>query len=379
MGTPYYMSPEQCRGSGRVDHRSDIYALGCVLYQLVTGRPPFVLEGSGEVLAAHIHVPPLPPRSIEPTVPMGVEKIIMRLLEKDPDKRFQTMDEVIGVLNGVSLSRTGVSTDSEPSLAASTTKIPTSSSMPELMLESATTTLGSSASESRSQLGIGPSRRNWIVPLVVVGGLAGLVVAAIIGLSSGDEQPTPAAPPTDVVASETKPEPPSGPTVTPMPPSAAAVPNVGDPSVTLVIESKPDGATVYRESDGVRLGKTPLRYKVTKVAGDAVFILKKRGFRDRTLTMRADRDDEFLVEMEKRDRKGDRSARKAARGGSPEPDGRKASAKGGQAVVEKKPEGAGDVEPPGLPGGTKPPASKSKPPPDKDGAIDPFNLVPKKK
>src|SRR5438477_6511 len=84
MGTPLYMSPEQCRGAGKVDMRSDVYSLGCVLFALVVGRPPFVAEGAGELIAKHmIEVAPRA-AAVATDIPPAVDELIARCLEKDP-------------------------------------------------------------------------------------------------------------------------------------------------------------------------------------------------------------------------------------------------------------------------------------------------------
>jgi serine/threonine-protein kinase len=101
LGTPYYMSPEQCRGAGEVDHRSDIYALGCVLFEMACGRVPFPGEGLGEILGAHQHVPPPALRAINPAAPPSLEALILRLLAKRADDRLQTMREVAGELERI--------------------------------------------------------------------------------------------------------------------------------------------------------------------------------------------------------------------------------------------------------------------------------------
>jgi len=87
MGTPLYMSPEQCRGAGQVDHRADIYSLGCIMYEMAIGRPPFVGEGVGEIIAAQIYEQPRPLRSFDPSLPPALEATVMRALQKQPEAR----------------------------------------------------------------------------------------------------------------------------------------------------------------------------------------------------------------------------------------------------------------------------------------------------
>jgi serine/threonine protein kinase len=91
MGTPTYMSPEQCRGTGDVDARADLYSIGCIFYELVTGKPPFTNLGAGELIGAHLYVEPEPPAgNLNP----DTVKLIMALLRKRPAERPQTAKEL---------------------------------------------------------------------------------------------------------------------------------------------------------------------------------------------------------------------------------------------------------------------------------------------
>jgi serine/threonine-protein kinase len=91
LGTPVYMSPEQCRGAGRVDHRSDIYALGCVLFHMLVGHPPFQAEGAGELIVAHLQQEPTLPSSFVPALSAPLDALVVRCLQKDAGDRFQSM------------------------------------------------------------------------------------------------------------------------------------------------------------------------------------------------------------------------------------------------------------------------------------------------
>jgi serine/threonine protein kinase len=95
MGTPRYMSPEQITaGRTPLDHRTDIYSLGATLYELLTLRPPFLGERRDQVLAQILHKEPRAPRGINKKVPVDLETICLKALEKDPDQRYQTAGQM---------------------------------------------------------------------------------------------------------------------------------------------------------------------------------------------------------------------------------------------------------------------------------------------
>lgn len=80
------MSPEQCRGEEKIDIRSDIYAFGCVLYEMLTGQPPFKCDSPESYRAHHLKVKPRPPRELKPDIPEELNALVMRCLEKEPKK-----------------------------------------------------------------------------------------------------------------------------------------------------------------------------------------------------------------------------------------------------------------------------------------------------
>jgi serine/threonine protein kinase len=206
MGTPMYMSPEQCRGAGQVDQRSDIYSLGCVLFALVVGRPPFDAEGVGEIIAMHLREPAPAPSSRRAGIPAALDQIILRCLAKDPAARFQNAGELamaLGTLLG--------SSPQLPEIAAGVTG----------GVASAPTTLSSAAGASSTA----PPKRSRTgayaaigIALVVIGGGAALIASH----GRGDSQTSVAAAPTPPPPTPSPPTPspptPTPPTPTPTPP-----------------------------------------------------------------------------------------------------------------------------------------------------------------
>ena len=99
-GTPAFMSPEQAASTSEVDHRSDIYSLGALAYFLLTARPPFVHSTSVQTMAAHLSEAVVPPDELNPEIPADVARLVMRCLEKEPQRRFPDVVAVDSALAG---------------------------------------------------------------------------------------------------------------------------------------------------------------------------------------------------------------------------------------------------------------------------------------
>ncbi len=102
VGTPAYLSPESALGK-EADNRSDLYSLGCVLYYMSTGRPPFTVNDTIKLIYSHIHDYPAQPSRINNNIPRQLDSIIMKLLKKNPDERFQSADELLYALKALEI------------------------------------------------------------------------------------------------------------------------------------------------------------------------------------------------------------------------------------------------------------------------------------
>ncbi len=217
MGTPVYMSPEQCRGAGSVDHRSDVYSLGCVLFHMLTGRPPFEAEGVGELIAAHLREPPRPPSALVDGLSV-VDELVLSCLAKSPDQRMPSMLDLQRAADAV-MARITNSGASAPTLAIATpvppgfrSEYPASNASPLASPgHPGTVVLGTptTLSSASGQAGVAPTKRRWglvagAVLLLAIGGVA----AAMLAGGGGDKAehaatpstPTPTPTPADATA-----------------------------------------------------------------------------------------------------------------------------------------------------------------------------------
>jgi hypothetical protein len=115
LGTPTYMAPEQAAASPHVDHRADIYALGVMAYEMLTGQPPFTAPSPQALLAAHVTEPPLDVTQRRATIPAPLAQLIMRCLAKKAADRPQTADELLPILESFTTPSGGITpTQTQP-------------------------------------------------------------------------------------------------------------------------------------------------------------------------------------------------------------------------------------------------------------------------
>jgi serine/threonine-protein kinase len=108
LGTPAYMAPEQALADPKVDHRADLYALGVVAYEMLTGRPPFSASTPQELLTAHVVLTPETVTAFRPEVPPLLAEVVMRALAKQPDERWQSAEEMVARLDPLATPSGGV-------------------------------------------------------------------------------------------------------------------------------------------------------------------------------------------------------------------------------------------------------------------------------
>jgi len=183
MGTPLYMSPEQCRDSANLDFRTDLYSLGCVLYEMLTGRPPFTHTTLGDLVVAHMTEAPRDARELSPGVPAPLAELTGELLRKDPAARPPSMHAVADRLS---------------EFAAGLTTVPGPTPPPAPPKPPTQTTFGEAAAEIVD--GDAPPRRRRPLAFAIA---AAVVVGLGIGGIVARRGHTPTAPPTKVAASWT--------------------------------------------------------------------------------------------------------------------------------------------------------------------------------
>lgn len=274
MGTPTYMAPEQCKGAGQVDQRADLYSLGCILFEMVCGRPPFVAEGAGEVMAAHIWAPPPMPSSIASVTP-ALEQLILCALAKEPARRFSSAEGMLAALQALAPSGSVMRTDASDAMATVAPRpvagfpsgpgaIPPAWSVPGMPgamvgrpAESALpsqTTMSAGAGVSVVPIRSGKKRSSIILLAALVTLGAGGGVFAVMQGSSKHEVPIAKSTATTGEPGGREPVPrPAGvaqkpPALSPpaSPPPSSPPPTPKPTQATLSLSSEPAGAEVYR-------------------------------------------------------------------------------------------------------------------------------------
>ena len=281
FGTPKYMSPEQSRG-GEIDSRSDIYAMGIILYELLTGRVPFNAENPLGILIKHLQEQPPTFQQIRPdlVIPEPVERFVHKMLAKQAEQRPQTAEAVIREI--VQLRK-----DLPPLFRNVVTRADAEAAGIEIQTLSATAfdtqtggAFGGGDTMTGAQTihGIHVKRRRWpliaMMALVLLLGSAGAIYASLSPLDKTYYGFT---------------------TITDQ--EIGLVPEFDVDSIVVTLVSDPEGATVVNEK-GQTIGQTRLTLRRNKGAKPERITVKKDGFRDYNRSIEFDKDDAVVFKLE---------------------------------------------------------------------------------
>ncbi|HXU69236.1 MAG TPA: serine/threonine-protein kinase [Polyangia bacterium] len=301
IGTPLYMSPEQCLAQPGVDHRADLYSLGGIFFLLLCGRPPFDKGNFGDLLAAHLHQAPPRPSTFVPTLPPWIDELTLRLLAKVREERFQSTEEFLDALQAGRESRR-VSSEAQTviSTAAATAAQLAALAPPGAAIGSAPTPRG------------GPLMTPTPPPLTTPPPSDATKVDPATPPPSGATTPPPSDGGDDVSRTRAHsaeelaiPQPHKSRASIPVLLTAAFAGTIalglggfylfarahrandeGPAAAHFFIESDPSGADVYR--DGKSLCVTPCSLDEKPHAGDARWTVAKRGYTEVELALPAD-------------------------------------------------------------------------------------------
>jgi serine/threonine protein kinase len=266
MGTPYYMAPEQCEGKTEVDYRADIYSLGVLLFEMLTGKVPFGGEGYGEIIVKHITMPPPSVRGIVPELPPELDLILYRALAKDREQRFQSMAELRDALLDPVGYAQAAPTIGIPDDQSDVIRAATPMARSEMNLRPPSTAMGSGADRRQPSGGGTPSTfRHGIgeilhdlTPKMRGGRLLLFVAVASVAVIAGVE------------LSRHEPKHPAAP--------------AHPAAVRVNFNSDPIGAMVL-DANGRTVGLTPLSTEVPYGDSAVEYTFKKQGYQQKTMYM----------------------------------------------------------------------------------------------
>jgi serine/threonine-protein kinase len=262
FGTPHYMSPEQAAGAA-VDHRTDIYALGVILYEMASGKVPFDADNFMGILTQHMYKTPVPIRALVPSVdiPPGLDAIILKALTKKPEGRYQTMDEVVADLDKLDK---GLLPDAVQEMMARSGGF----NVPADYFRSSAMPAPVPASPAL------PKTR-WPLYAVIAAVATGIGVVGVV-LARGGNSTAGAPPPATTTAATI-----AAPVPTPLPSATLApVPSAAPAMHQVLVSVLPVDATITR--DGTDLGSSPVALSLADGA-TANLMVSRKGYRPQTV------------------------------------------------------------------------------------------------